>query len=44
MIEDRNTARASKDWAKADEIRERLKGLGVILEDGPQGTTWRLDV
>ena len=44
MIEDRTEARAAKDWAKADEIRERLKGLGVILEDGPQGTTWRLDV
>jgi len=44
MIEDRNTARASKDWEKADEIRERLRELGVVLEDGPQGTTWRLDV
>jgi cysteinyl-tRNA synthetase len=44
LIEDRIEARAAKDWAKADEIRERLKGLGVILEDGPQGTTWRLDV
>jgi cysteinyl-tRNA synthetase len=44
MIEDRTEARAAKDWAKSDEIREHLKGLGVILEDGPQGTTWRLDV
>jgi cysteinyl-tRNA synthetase len=44
LIEDRNAARASKDWPKADEIRERLKGMGIILEDGPQGTTWRLDV
>ena len=44
MIEDRTEARAAKDWEKADGIRERLKGLGVILEDGPQGTTWRLDV
>jgi cysteinyl-tRNA synthetase len=44
MIQDRNTARASKDWARADEIRDRLKGWGVVLEDGPQGTTWRLDV
>ncbi len=44
MIADRTEARAAKDWAKSDEIRERLKGLGVILEDGPQGTTWRLDV
>jgi cysteinyl-tRNA synthetase len=44
MIADRTEARAAKDWAKSDEIRERLKGLGVILEDGPRGTTWRLDV
>jgi cysteinyl-tRNA synthetase len=44
MIEDRTAARASKDWAKADEIREHLKGMGIMLEDGPQGTTWRLDV
>jgi cysteinyl-tRNA synthetase len=33
-----------KDWAKADEIRERLKGMGVVLEDGAQRTTWRFDV
>jgi cysteinyl-tRNA synthetase len=44
MIEERNTVRAAKDWVKADEIRERLKELGVVLEDGSKGTTWRLDV
>lgn len=44
MIQDRNEARAAKDWAKADEIRGRLKQMGIILEDGPKGTTWRLDV
>ena len=44
MIEDRATARGNKDWAKADEIRDRLKEMGVVLEDGAQGTTWRLDV
>jgi cysteinyl-tRNA synthetase len=44
MIDDRAAARADKDWARADEIRDRLKDLGVILEDGPQGTTWRMDV
>ncbi len=44
MIEDRSSARDAKDWAKADEIRERLKEMGVVLEDGPKGTTWRLDV
>ena len=44
MIQDRTAARGAKDWARADTIRDRLKAMGVILEDGPQGTTWRLDV
>jgi len=44
MIEQRAEARGEKDWAKADEIRDRLKEMCVILEDGSQGTTWRLDV
>ena len=44
MIEERTRARAEKEWAKADSIREVLKGRGVVLEDGPRGTTWRFDV
>jgi cysteinyl-tRNA synthetase len=44
MIEERRAARAMKDWAKSDEVRERLKGMGVVLEDGPERTTWRFDV
>jgi cysteinyl-tRNA synthetase len=44
MIKDRNEARDSKDWAKADGIRDRMKEMGIVLEDGPEGTTWRLDV
>ena len=44
LIRERAAARASKDWAKADEIRDRLKGQGIVLEDTSQGTTWRLDV
>ncbi|MGM0425784.1 MAG: cysteine--tRNA ligase [Thermodesulfobacteriota bacterium] len=44
LVEKRTEARAQKDWAKADEIRNRLRDMGVVLEDGPQGTTWRLDV
>ena len=44
MIEDRSRARAEKNWQEADEIRDRLKEMGVVLEDGPNGTTWRLDV
>jgi cysteinyl-tRNA synthetase len=41
MIQQRLDARASKDWAEADRIRDQLKDQGVLLEDGPQGTTWR---
>ena len=44
MIEERAVARAEKDWAKSDQIRDRLKEMGIVLEDGPEGTTWRLDV
>ncbi|MCC2616194.1 cysteine--tRNA ligase [Aestuariibacter halophilus] len=41
LIEKRNNARANKDWAAADEARDALTAMGVVLEDGPQGTTWR---
>lgn len=41
LIKARNDARASKDWAAADAARDALNSLGIILEDGPAGTTWR---
>jgi cysteinyl-tRNA synthetase len=44
LIEERISARKNKDWAKADAIRQRLKDMGIVLEDGPKGTTWRYDV
>jgi cysteinyl-tRNA synthetase len=40
-IADRNAARANKDFALSDQIRDELLEQGVILEDGPDGTTWR---
>ncbi|WP_257325528.1 cysteine--tRNA ligase [Pseudoalteromonas rhizosphaerae] len=41
LIVKRNKARASKDWAAADEARDALNALGVILEDSAGKTTWR---
>ncbi|MFB2647795.1 cysteine--tRNA ligase [Shewanella mangrovisoli] len=41
LIVERNRARAEKDWPAADVARNRLNELGVVLEDGPSGTTWR---
>jgi cysteinyl-tRNA synthetase len=40
-IEARLAARKSKDYAEADRIRKALEAAGVVLEDGPAGTTWR---
>jgi len=41
LILQRNTARANKDWPSADDARDKLAALNVVLEDGPNGTTWR---
>ncbi len=41
LIERRNAARKAKNFAESDRIRDELKDAGVILEDGPSGTTWR---
>ncbi|MDY3031754.1 MAG: cysteine--tRNA ligase [Clostridia bacterium] len=40
MIEERNKARAEKNWAKADEIRDKLKEMNIVLKDTPQGVQW----
>jgi cysteinyl-tRNA synthetase len=41
-IEERNAARARRDWATADAIREELAGRGIVLEDGAGGTRWKV--
>ncbi len=40
-IAERDQAKADKNYARADEIREELKNKGVILEDSREGTTWK---
>ena len=40
LIEKRTAARKAKDFKTADEIRDRLKEMGIILEDTPQGVKW----
>jgi len=41
LIAQRNEARASKNWAAADAYRDQLGEMGITIEDGPDGTTWR---
>ena len=42
LIEARRAARAARDFALADEIRNELAAMGVAIEDGPQGTRWKI--
>ena len=41
MIKKRQAARENKDWSTSDDIRNTLKDLGIQLEDGKDGTSWR---
>ena len=43
LLEERSGARNSQNWSRADEIRDELASMGVILEDGPEGTTWSIE-
>ncbi len=43
MIDQRADARATKDWAAADRIRDAIAAAGIVLEDGPAGTHWSLN-
>ena len=42
LIAARNAARAEKNWAEADRIRDELAARGIVLKDGPEGTSWEI--
>ncbi|MED5231006.1 MAG: cysteine--tRNA ligase [Candidatus Thermoplasmatota archaeon] len=42
LLAERESARQTKAWNRADEIRDELTSMGVIVEDGPDGPNWRL--
>ena len=42
LINDRNEARKNKDWSRADECRDELTQMGVVLEDTSKGTEWKI--
>ncbi|OPZ92339.1 MAG: Cysteine--tRNA ligase [Firmicutes bacterium ADurb.Bin419] len=41
LISQRQQARKEKNWKLSDEIRDKLKGMGIVLEDTPQGVKWK---
>jgi cysteinyl-tRNA synthetase len=43
LIRQRAEARKAKNFKRADEIRDQLQGMKIVLEDGPGGTTWRFE-
>lgn len=43
LIEVRDAARERRDWKTSDAVRDRLKTLGIALEDTPTGTRWKLE-
>jgi cysteinyl-tRNA synthetase len=42
MIAERNQARKAKNWEKADQIRNQLADMNIILEDRADGTIWKI--
>ena len=43
LIETRRELRAAKQYEMADKLRKQLEALGVVLEDTPNGTKWKME-
>jgi cysteinyl-tRNA synthetase len=43
LVQERAQARVQKDFAKSDELRDKLNGLGILVSDGPQGSVWEVN-
>ncbi len=41
LVAERDQARADRNFARADDLRDQLTGMGIVLEDGAEGTRWR---
>ena len=44
LLKEREKARTAKNWKESDRIRDKLKAIGIVIEDGIHGTTWRKSV
>jgi len=42
LVQERSAARASKDFKKSDELRDKLQGMGILVQDGAQGSEWEV--
>jgi cysteinyl-tRNA synthetase len=40
LVDERTAARANKDFARSDELRDRLTEMGIVVEDTPHGAVW----
>jgi len=43
LLTARNQARVDKDWQRADEIRDKLAAMKVVVEDNVEGSSWRIE-
>ena len=43
LLQQRQVAKANKDWATSDKIRDELAALGFEIKDGKEGSTWKLN-